>query len=669
MYRSLMLVLLGLCVAGPSFAVDAEPSMVVMDEVVVTATRQEEPLSSIPASVTVITEEEVDQSAAQNVPELLRSVPGVLVNDIAGNGRNYTVDLRGFGETGSLNTLVLVDGRRINQADLSGVDWALIPKSRVERIEIVRGSRGSVLYGENATSGVINIITKKGSQVPTATGGLLAGSYETFQGNASVGGVINDLSIAINSNYRTTEGYRDNSDVEAKDFAMNLEYDVSEQLLLKLSGGYHDDESSLPGALKKSELDSGISRRDTVHPDDYADTEDWYLKGGLQYFLNSDSYFEASVASRSRDWDSFAYFDGGTYDSSTDIDTLSFSPKLVLNEELFGSAAKILLGFDYEKSEEDVHNSLDYAAFPLWSSTDYFEFSRDNYGYFGHVDISLTEKIAVSGGARISRGEFDFKHKNAGTSDSKTIDEELYTLGVNYRLFNNSSLYASYTKSSRFPVLDEFFSFTDNSVNTDLDAQTSDDLEVGMRLQLESGLSFSLNLFRLETENELFYNPSGGAYGYGGNENFDGDTIRQGVELSGSKEIYDILLSGSYTFYDTEIDGGQYDGKEFPGVPEHQGTLSVQKTFASRIQLGLNGTYVGERRFISDFENKQGKLEDYFYLTSKLSYLLDQGSVYVAVNNLLDEEYSEYGVLSMSGERAFYPSPEINFIVGAEFRF
>ena len=325
MYRSLMLVLLGLCVAGPSFAVDAEPSMVVMDEVVVTATRQEEPLSSIPASVTVITEEEVDQSAAQNVPELLRSVPGVLVNDIAGNGRNYTVDLRGFGETGSLNTLVLVDGRRINQADLSGVDWALIPKSRVERIEIVRGSRGSVLYGENATSGVINIITKKGSQVPTVTGGLLAGSYETFQGNASVGGVINDLSIAINSNYRTTEGYRDNSDVEAKDFAMNLEYDVSEQLLLKLSGGYHDDESSLPGALKKSELDSGISRRDTVHPDDYADTEDWYLKGGLQYFLNSDSYFEASVASRSRDWDSFAFFDGGTYDSSTDIDSNALS--------------------------------------------------------------------------------------------------------------------------------------------------------------------------------------------------------------------------------------------------------------------------------------------------------------------------------------------------------
>ena len=669
MCRSMMLVLLGLLVGGPAFAAEVEEPAAVMGEVVVTATRQLEEVSKVPANVTVVTAEEIDRSAAQTVPELLRSVPGVLVNDIAGNGRNYTVDLRGFGETGALNTLVLVDGRRINQADLSGVDWSLIPKARVERIEIVRGSRGGVLYGENATGGVINIITKKGSQVPTASGSLLAGSYETYQGDAFVGGAMNDLSIAVNGHYQETDGYRDNSDTETKDLGMNLEYDVSENLVLKLSGGYHDDESSLPGALKKSELDSGISRRDTVHPEDYADTEDWYLQGGFQYFFNDDSYFEANAASRSRDWDSFSFFDGGTYDSSTDIDTLSFSPQLVLNEKLFGYATNILLGFDYEKTEEDVKNALDYPAFPIYSSTDFFDFSRDNYGYFGHLEVSLTDKIMISGGMRKNRAEFNFKHKNAGTSVSKTIDEDLYTFGVTYRLLNNASIYASYSRSSRFPVLDEFFSFTDNSVNIDLDAQTSDDFEVGARFQLESGLSFGVNLFRIETENELFYNPSGGAYGYGGNENFDGDTIRQGIELSASKEIYDILLTGSYTFYDTEIDGGQYDSKEFPGVPEHQATLGVQKTFDNRVQLGLNGTYVGKRRFISDFDNNQDKLDDYFYLTSKLSYLLDQGSVYIAVNNLLDEEYSEYGVLSMSGERAFYPSPEINFVAGIDFRF
>lgn len=669
MSRSVLWVMLAMLVCGPAFAADVEETATVMDEVVVTATRQLEAVSKVPANVTVVTAEEIDRSAAQSVPELLRSVPGVLVNDIAGNGRNYTVDLRGFGETGGLNTLVLVDGRRINQADLSGVDWSLIPKARVERIEIVRGSRGSVLYGENATGGVINIITKKGSQTPTASATLLAGSYDTYQGDVFTGGAIKDLSIAVNGHYQETDGYRDNSDTETKDLGMNLKYDVSERLFLNVSGGYHDDESSLPGALKKSELDSGISRRDTVHPDDYADTEDWYLQGGFQYFFNDDSYLEASTASRSRDWDSFSFFDGGTYDSSTDIDTLSFSPQLVLNEELFGYATNILLGFDYEKTEENVKNVLDVPAFPIYSSTDFFDFSRDNYGYFGHVEIALTDALAISGGLRKNRAEFDFKHKNAGTSVSKTIDEDLYTVGVNYRLLKNASVYASYARSSRFPVLDEFFSFTDNSVNIELDAQRSDDFEVGARFQLDSGFTFGVNLFRIETEKELFYNPSGGAYGYGGNENFDGDTIRQGIEISASKAIYDVFLTGSYTYYDTEIDGGQYDGQDFPGVPEHQATLGIQKTFGNRIQLGLNGTYVGERRFISDFANNQDKLEDYFYLTSKLSYLLEQGSVYLAVHNLLDEEYSEYGVLSMSGERAFYPSPELNFVAGVNLRF
>jgi iron complex outermembrane receptor protein len=668
MYRGLLVVCLSLMVCSPVVASEVDGQATVMGEVVVTATRQAEEISKVPANVTVITEEEIDQSAAQNIPELLRTVPGVLVNDISGNGRNYTVDLRGFGETASLNTLVLVDGRRINQADLSGVDWILIPKDRVQRIEIVRGSRGSVLYGDNATAGVINIITKKGSKAPTATGTLLAGSYDTFQGSASVGGDSGTLSLAADGNYRTSDGYRDNSDTEAKDFGLNLTYDVSERLLLNLSGGYHDDDSSLPGALKKSELDSGISRTDSLKPDDYADTEDWYVQGGLQLFINDDSYFEASVASRNRNWDSFSFFGTGEYDASTEIDTLSFSPQLVLNENLFGFATNVLLGFDYEKSEEDILNELSLPDY-FYFTKDSYELSRENYGYFAHADIAVTDKLTVSGGARNSRAEFDFKHKNTGTSESTTLDEDLYTVGVNYLLMENSSVYASYTKSSRFPVLDEFFSFTDNAVNSELTAQTTDDFEVGLRLHLESGAVLGVNLFRLVTENELFYNPAGGDLGYGANENLDGDTIRQGVELSANQEIFDILFSGSYTYRDTEINGGQYDGKEVPDVPRHQATFGAQKTFGSRMQLDLNGTYVGSRRFVSDFANKQSALEDYLYVTSKLSYLLDKGTIYVAVNNLLDEEYSEYGVLSMSGEKAFYPSPEINYIIGAEFRF
>src|SRR4030043_232451 len=113
-----------------------------------------------PANVTVITREEIEKSNSQTVIDLVRTEVGVVVRDYYGTGKTASVDIRGFGETGPLNTLVLVDGRRVNEIDLSGVDWTQIPLDQIERIEILRGP-GSVLYGDNAVGGVINIITRK----------------------------------------------------------------------------------------------------------------------------------------------------------------------------------------------------------------------------------------------------------------------------------------------------------------------------------------------------------------------------------------------------------------------------------------------------------------------------------------------------------------------------
>ena len=132
-----------------------------LEEIVVTATRYPQQLDSIPANVSVISAADIEASVARNIPDLLRAEAGLHVNDITGNGQTYTVDIRGFGETAGLNTLVLVDGRRITSADLSGTDWTVIPLDRVDRIEIIRGSRSSVIYGDNASGGVINIITRE----------------------------------------------------------------------------------------------------------------------------------------------------------------------------------------------------------------------------------------------------------------------------------------------------------------------------------------------------------------------------------------------------------------------------------------------------------------------------------------------------------------------------
>ena len=152
------------------YAIENEDD-VTLETVVVTGTRTHQSIERVPANVTVIDEEGIRNSNAKTVVDLLRYEEGIVVRDVLGTGKTAQVDLRGFGETGPYNTLVLVDGRRVNEIDLSGVDWTQIPLEQIERIEIVRGT-GTVLYGDNAVGGVINIITKIPTEKLTVVGVL-----------------------------------------------------------------------------------------------------------------------------------------------------------------------------------------------------------------------------------------------------------------------------------------------------------------------------------------------------------------------------------------------------------------------------------------------------------------------------------------------------------------
>ena len=84
--------------------------------------------------------------------------PGVQLQTLYGGvgGAGTSVDLRGFGAFATANTLLLINGRRVNDIDLQGVDFSTIPRDSIERIEITKGNSGAVLYGDNAMGGVIN---------------------------------------------------------------------------------------------------------------------------------------------------------------------------------------------------------------------------------------------------------------------------------------------------------------------------------------------------------------------------------------------------------------------------------------------------------------------------------------------------------------------------------
>ena len=110
----------------------------------------------------MITADDIAHSPAQTLQEIIAQTPGVQLTSLFGgvNGAKTSVDLRGFGAFATSNTLVLVNGRRLNDIDIAGVDFSTIPRDSIERIEITRGNSGAVLYGYNAVGELINALDR-----------------------------------------------------------------------------------------------------------------------------------------------------------------------------------------------------------------------------------------------------------------------------------------------------------------------------------------------------------------------------------------------------------------------------------------------------------------------------------------------------------------------------
>ena len=635
----------------------ADEKVSILEEIVVTATRYEEKTSSIPASVTVISEKDIQESTAQTISDLLRTEVGIHVNDITGNGRSFTVDLRGFGETASLNTLVLVDGRRVNEPDLSGVDWTEIPLERVERIEIIRGGSGSVLYGDNAAGGVINIITKEGDTL-RGGGEIAAGSYSTFKSDAYASGSFDNLSLYLSGRYFTSDGYRANSDTEAKDLGVNLNYQANSIMKLYISSGYHKDDTGLPGALKESDFAAGISRTGSKNPNDFADVEDYYVQAVPEIYFLKDNVVKLDMSFRKRNWLSFSTGDWGHFTGDSEIETMIFSPQVLVKNSIDGVRNNLILGFDYQNADNDIVNKSLFFGF---LSTGLFDLKKMDYGYYFHDEINIADSLYVSGGYRHDRAKFTFIPSRPDSPDRVVMDADAYTAGVNYVFFKKSYVYCSFSRSFRYPVLDELYSFFANTVNTALIPQTSDDYELGIRHYFASEVYGHLNFFRINTDKEIVFNPA--TYT---NENLDGMTRRDGAEISLSAKLNKWLtVRGGYAYLNAKIKGGQFKGNHVPNVPKHKATLDAVSSLGRGFTFMLNGIYIGGRPFVSDFADAFSNQKSYFVFNGKITYQWKALRAFLDINNITDKEYSEYGVIGgFPIEKSFYPSPERNFLVG-----
>lgn len=198
--RKPLAALIALAVTPAAFAATAPLQA---EEVVVTATRSPTPVSKVLSDVTVITREEIEETGATQLTELLARQPGIQVSSTGGLGSTASVYIRGANAN---QTLVLVDGMRIVSGTLGATSLQHLPLELIDRVEIVRGPVSGV-YGADAIGGVIQVFTRKGSGAPKFHASLGFGEYGTAEAGVGVNGQLGDTAFGLNLSHQSTHGF------------------------------------------------------------------------------------------------------------------------------------------------------------------------------------------------------------------------------------------------------------------------------------------------------------------------------------------------------------------------------------------------------------------------------------------------------------------------------
>ncbi|MDP2943730.1 MAG: TonB-dependent receptor [Candidatus Omnitrophota bacterium] len=657
-----------------------------LEKIVVTPYRYAEVLSKTTASITVITPDDIKNSNAQNTVDMLRSVPGVTVRDWYGNGVKASVDMAGFGEQAALNVLVLVDGRRVNDVDLSGVDWSQVPLEQVERIEVIRGGSAAVLYGDNASSGVINIITKKGSGKPKVDLRTEYGSYDMNKQRLSLsGGVDSKLSYWFSAGREATHGYRNNSFYKARDFASKLAYDFSDTLSVHFDSGFHASSYGMPASINQAVIDQH-SRRYARNGDDHANNKDYYFVVGTKSDITDLGGFDIDFSYRRKDTDSY-FLTSGLDTLKNKIETFGITSKYTLGNSILDHDNKLIAGVDFYRSLYNSKTLYYSKTLPNLNGelNQYTNINKNSFGSYLQDEFSISKKLVLVTGYRYEFARYTFGyHDNDLHGWGKSPDQDnkvkpemkAFNSGLTYAYKDDSNVFLNIGKSFRFPEVDEF-TYTDanwqKQLNTDLKAQSSINYQLGLRHKLSDQIKGSLSIFRMNVKNELYYNAkdflSWGSW-VGKNANYD-KTVHEGFECSiDVKPNNWMALFGNYTFTNAYFDGGQYSKNEIPLVPRHKASIGLKFILPRNITFNITGTYLGQRYFLNDQANAYSRLNGYMVADTNLSWNCKNLRITFGINNLFNKKYSEYaGVTVDDGVKFYYPSPERNFSLKLEYKF
>lgn len=581
-----------------------------LETVVVTANRVARTVDDSLASVTVLTDKDIEREQASSLQELLQSRAGFQFVNNGGAGKVTSLFLRG---TESDHVLLLIDGVKVNSASLGTPRLELLPLEMIERIEIVRGPRTS-LYGSDAIGGVIQIFTKKGKVGEKAkpTVAVKIGSNNTQGISVGIRGGFAKGWYSLQLKKEDTDGYNactGNSTTFAGCFTEEFDDDGYDNTSASFNVGYQlSDKTTLSAQLLRSDNDIESDGAPPFSPNE-AETLVQSYGVTLTSELNdrADIRFSAGHSdNKNKNFQSGTFF--SRFDNERDTYALQSNIDITDNQ-------LITVGFDYQDDKVE--------------STSYTANDRDNNGFFAEYQLD-TAKQNMTIGARNDDNE-QFGSKTTGN------------IAVGHAINQRLKLIGSYGTAFKAPTFDElFFPFFGNPA---LKAENSKSVEVGLRGQQVWG-NWSAHMYRTKVDNLIVFDAA-----LNSANNVNKAEIK-GLELIANTRLQGWDLSTNITFLSTEDkSSGANSGKELARRPDQSARFNLDRNFG---KFSLGGSLIAESNRFDDAGNNR-KINGYATTDLRASYRFNKAlTLQAKVGNVFDKNYET---------ASFFPQDGTNYML------
>lgn len=627
---------------------------------VIIATGTEQPIDKAPATVTVITADDIKKTGATNLTEILESVPGV---HISTNSFGYRplVHMRG---TGSFQTLLMVNGN--DTRDLMwafGIFWKGIPVSAIERIEVIRGP-GSALYGADASAGVINVITKTAGKIEDTEVGLRVGSFDTQTAFMQSGREWHGFDLGMTAEFSTTDGPDPFIKADRSGASGRPDYGWKNQdIRFSIA---NDHWQLLANYMKHDDLETGLSGGGYFDPVTSADDKrydidlnydndnfgkDWGVYAKLHYqdleYSSNDGFQESPP-------DAF-YPDGRINNMSSSERQASFEAS-GLYSGFSQHRVRMGAGYDWQdlyRVEQQVNFGTGVTGTTLSAGGPVVDISDTPYVFAPEKTreiqhLFLQDVWAFADNWELTTGARYDHYTDFGDTVNPRV-------ALTWQSTEKLMIKLMYGQGFRAPSFQELYAVTGISKpNSDLDPEESETIELAFSYAATKDLQLGMNIFNFEItdfisrdENKQYQNT--------------GRHKILGVEMEARwQATKNLSVSGNYTYRDP-------DDNEFRQVSEAEQEAYFRSDW--RFQAGWNWNV--QASWIADRNRRDGDqrsdVDDYIITDTTFRYTgLKQWEFAASVRNLFDEDARETTGAAVPDD---LPLPERNFYAELIYKF